>query len=168
MPDLMAERTAADTAFAALLEQHRDRAMALLRRLCRNDADDLLQDTMVRAWRYRDRCDVDGNVAGWLLQVAFRSFLDHRDKTRRQAVADEATVQQASHAPKDGVALQDELRRALQRLSELQKVLLLGFHREQLSLQQLAERHAMPLNTVKSHLHRARQLLVQPDLEDRR
>lgn len=167
MPDLMAERTAADTTFGSLLQQHQGRVQALLRRLSPRDADDLLQETMARAWRYRSSCDQTANPAAWLLQVAFRSFLDHRARVRRQHDADAAAVRADRVEPNDAPAQRDELQRALHRLSPLQRAILLGFHQEQLSLQQLAARHGLPTNTVKSHLHRARQLLVPPTTEDR-
>lgn len=167
MPELMPDRTT-DEAFAALLQLHRPRMLALLRRLCPTDAEDLLQETVAKVWRLRAGCELHGNVAGWLLQAAFRSFLDHRQRRRRDIVADTDSVQAASAELPCAAELRDELERGLQRLSPLQRALLLGFHQEQLSLQQLARRHRLPLNTVKSHLHRARQLLVPRNQEDRR
>lgn len=166
MPDLMADHSTADAAFAALLQQQRDRVLGLLRRLCPREAEDLLQETLARAWRYRDTCDLGSNPPGWLLQVAFRTFLDHRARKRREVVADDAAVRLACRTPHDATALRDELQRSLHRLSTLQRALLIGFHQEELSLHDLARRHGLPLGTVKSHLHRARRRLVRPDLED--
>jgi RNA polymerase sigma-70 factor (ECF subfamily) len=166
MPELMPDRTA-DAAFAELLQLHRARTLAFLRRLSTGDAEDLLQETMVRAWRYREGCDLAGNAAAWLLQVAFRTFLDHRQRHSRQVAADEVRVRESAAVRPDAMELREEVERALRGLSPLQRELLLGFHQEQLSLQELARRHRLPMNTVKSHLHRARQRLVRPDQEER-
>jgi len=52
--------------------------------------------------------------------------------------------------------LRDEVRHRLAACSPLERELLLGFHAHGQSLRDLAARHGLPLNTVKSHLHRAR------------
>lgn len=166
MPQLM-PGPAADAAFAELLQAQQARLMALLRRLSPHDADDLLQEALARAWRYRQRCDLQHNPAGWLLQTAFRTFLDHRQRQRHIVAADDASVQAAGRQPPCAAELRDELERSLRPLLPIERALLLGFHKEQLSLQQLAQRHALPLNTVKSHLHRARQRLQHRDAESR-
>ena len=152
-----------ETRFAALLQQHRERLLGFLRRLCGADADaeDVLQETLAKVWRLRASFDPDGNAEGWLLQAAFRTFCDHRARQRR-AVPGSTTEPDALPAPSapGAVELRDEVVRALAALPAIERELLLGFHRDGLSLRELAERHALPVNTVKSHLHRARQRLA--------
>jgi RNA polymerase sigma-70 factor (ECF subfamily) len=55
--------------------------------------------------------------------------------------------------------LRDELEHALRLLDPLERTLLLGFHRDGMTLKELASTHGLPLNTIKSHLHRARRKL---------
>ena len=152
-----------ETRFAALLQQHRERLLGFLRRLCGADADaeDVLQETLAKVWRLRASFDPDGNAEGWLLQAAFRTFCDHRAR-RRRMVPGSATEPDALPAPSApcAVELRDEVVRTLAALPAIERDLLLGFHRDGLSLRELAERHALPVNTVKSHLHRARQRLA--------
>jgi len=152
-----------ETRFAALLQQHRERLLGFLRRLCgaNADAEDVLQETLAKVWRLRVSFDPDGNAEGWLLQAAFRAFCDHRAR-RRRAVPGSATEPDALPAPSAPcpVELRDEVARSLAALPAIERDLLLGFHRDGLSLRELAERHALPVNTVKSHLHRARQRLA--------
>lgn len=152
-----------ETRFAALLQQHRDRLLGFLRRLCgaSADAEDVLQETLAKVWRLRASFDPDGNAEGWLLQAAFRTFCDHRAR-RRRAVAGSVTEPDALPAPSAPcpVELRDEVVRTLAALPEIERELVLGFHRDGLSLRELAERHALPVNTVKSHLHRARARLA--------
>jgi RNA polymerase sigma-70 factor (ECF subfamily) len=152
-----------ETRFTALLQQHRERLLGFLRRLCgaNADAEDVLQETLAKVWRLRASFDPDGNAEGWLLQAAFRTFCDHRAR-RRRVVAGSATEPDALPAPSAPcpVELRDEVARSLAALPAIERELLLGFHRDGLSLRELAERHALPVNTVKSHLHRARQRLA--------
>lgn len=152
-----------ETRFAELLQQHRERLLGFLRRLCgaNADAEDVLQETLAKVWRLRASFDPDGNAEGWLLQAAFRTFCDHRAR-RRRVVPGSATEPDALPAPSApcAVELRDEVVRTLAALPPIERDLLLGFHRDGLSLRELAERHALPVNTVKSHLHRARQRLA--------
>lgn len=152
-----------ETRFAALLQQHRERLFGFLRRLSGADADaeDVLQETLAKVWRLRASFDPDGNAEGWLLQAAFRTFCDHRAR-RRRAVPGSTTEPDALPAPSApcAVELRDEVVRTLAALPAIERELLLGFHRDGLSLRELAERHALPVNTVKSHLHRARARLA--------
>jgi len=151
---------ATDAAFTAFLQQHRAHALAFLQRLCPREAEDLLQETLAKVWRYRGSWDPARNAAAWLLQAAFRTFLDQQRRRAREVVADEQLVAEQTEAPACAAELRDELTRALAALSELERALLLGFHGQQRSLQELARQHRLPLNTVKSHLHRARRKLA--------
>lgn len=137
---------------------------AFVRRLCGNqhDADDVLQDALTKAWRLRAGFDPTQNGAAWLQRAVFRSFCDLRQRRRRGPVAlDTALDADTAPAPPAACAteLRDELGQRLLRLDELARALLLGFHRDGRSLRELAREHRLPLNTVKSHLHRARRAL---------
>lgn len=152
-----------DTTFTDLLQRAMPAVRQFLVRLCGNhaDAEDLLQETMAKVWRLRASFDPAGNGDAWLMQAAFHAFCDHRRRRR----AERPTPGEPANTPAPSVPcateLRDEVRHRLQALEPLAQALLLGFHAEGLSLQELAARHAMPLNTVKSHLHRARLRLQQ-------
>ncbi|MCB9877154.1 MAG: sigma-70 family RNA polymerase sigma factor [Planctomycetes bacterium] len=137
---------------------------AFVRRLCGNqhDADDVLQDALTKAWRLRAGFDPTQNGVAWLQRAAFHSFCDLRQRLRRAPSASAAALDvDAAPAPPAACAaeLRDELGQRLLRLDELARTLLLGFHRDGRSLRELARDHRLPLNTVKSHLHRARREL---------
>jgi RNA polymerase sigma-70 factor (ECF subfamily) len=150
-----------EAAFAALLQQHRARVLAFLQRLCGRDAEDVLQETLVKVWRLRASFDAGRNGEAWLLQAAFRTFCDHRARLRREAPAGADAALLPAPSAACALELRDEVRRCLAELPEVERALLLGFHAHGLSLRELAARHALPLNTVKSHLHRARQRLAR-------
>jgi RNA polymerase sigma-70 factor (ECF subfamily) len=149
----------ADEAFAAFLQQQRPRALAFLQRLCGADAEDVLQDTMAKVWRLRGSFDTQKNGEAWLLQAAFRTFCDQRARCR--GPGGEMAADAAAPARPCPVELRDEVQQRLAGLPAIERTLLLGFHRDGLSLKELAVQHAMPLNTVKSHLRRARARLQE-------
>jgi len=164
-----------DVNFTALLHQATPKLHSFVRRLVGNaaDADDVLQEALGRAWRLRHSFDAghdnasddnssDDNVASaraWLQRIAFRVFCDLRAKKKRQP-SDSDTIHHypAPDAPCP-TELRDEVAHRLQALPEIERTLLLGFHSRELSLRELAAKHNLPINTIKSHLHRARQRL---------
>lgn len=152
-----------DTAFTNLLHGAMPALRTFLRRLCgcEHDADDVLQETLAKVWRLRSGFDPARNGDAWLRQAAFRCFCDHRRRTARtpRPTADvDAVGPVATPCPTE---LRDELAHRLQALEPAARTLLLAFHRDGRTLQQLAGEHAVPLNTIKSWLHRARQRLAE-------
>lgn len=145
-----------DTAFAELLRRHRARVLHFLQRLCVREAEDLLQETLAKVWRLRASFDPAQNGEAWLLQAAFRTFCDHRARTARRPVAGPFVEPVEAPVRACAIELRDEVVVALQRLTPIQRELLVAFHRDGASVEELAARHRLPVNTVKSHLHRAR------------
>ncbi len=150
-----------DDAFAAFLQRAMPAVRQFLRRLAGGDADadDVLQETLAKVWRHRARFDPAQNGNAWLLQAAFRCFCDHRRRQRALPATDPAAAAVAAARQPCAAELRDELRHRLQALDPLARALLVGFHGEGRSLKELAALHGLPLNTVKSHLHRARRRL---------
>jgi RNA polymerase sigma-70 factor (ECF subfamily) len=121
------------------------------------DADDVAQEALARAWRYRESFDSARDLGPWLRAAAFRVFLDHRDRTQRAPQA----LESEPVAPRDdALESRDALERWLSVLSAPERDVLLGFHRHQESVTDIAARLSMPEGTVKSHLHRARRKLA--------
>ena len=152
-----------DATFTARVQHAMPAVRQFLVRLCGThaDADDVLQETMAKVWRLRASYDPAGNGDAWLMQAAFRCFCDHRRRRRADRPSADAAAATPAPALPCPTELRDEVQHRLQALEPLAKALLLGFHAEGLSLKELAARHGLPLNTVKSQLHRARLRLQQ-------
>lgn len=149
-----------ENAFAALLQQQRPRLLQFLRRLCGADAEDVLQETMAKVWRLRGSHDSTQNGAAWLMRAAFHTLCDHRARQRQQPGHADPGFEPAAPAVHCPLELREEVTRCLQTLPPIERELLVGFHGHGLSLRELGERHRLPLNTIKSHLHRARARLA--------
>ena len=150
------DATRRDAHLSEELEAALPRLRAFARNLAapRGDGDDIVQETLTRAWRYRDSWDPEQQVVPWLVRTAFRVAVDLRRKAARTPHA----VEDHDHPTETPcrAELLDEVEHALRNLSEIERTLLLEFHRDGISIEHLAARHAMPANTVKSHLRRAR------------
>lgn len=122
------------------------------------DADDVAQETLSRAWRYRRAFDAGRELGPWLRAAALRVFLDHRERRAREP---EALESEPAAPVRDKVASRDALEHALLVLSTVERDVLLRFHRREESIAEIAQRLSMPEGTVKSHLHRARRKLAE-------
>ena len=139
---------------------------AFLRKLVLSTAglevDDLLQETMNRALKYRHTYDAEQALRPWLHRIGFRTFLDAREKAKRQP------SQLGGSLGLENIAVDDtntelpaqKVQAMLQTLPGVERKVVEGFYLKQLSLREVAQQLQMVEGTVKSHLHRARKRLA--------
>lgn len=130
-----------------------------LRRACGSEGDDVAQEALLRALRFRSSFDPRRELGPWLRTIALHVLADlRRDRARLEAELD------ASHLPArdvaDRLAEGEELERALARLAPLERDIVLRFHGADEPIRTIAAALRMPEGTVKSHLHRARRKLA--------
>jgi RNA polymerase sigma-70 factor (ECF subfamily) len=162
--------------FQELFEAERDRVFRFLYRLAGNaaDADDLLQDAFLAAWRNRMQFQARGSSAGWLLRTAYRLYLNARRKrVRRDSLGGRREPLAASSAWKNGEAShglehRDAVGFVLQRvhaavasLPDDPREAFVMFRFEGLSVAEIAEIVGAPPKTVETRIRRATQLLAE-------
>jgi RNA polymerase sigma-70 factor (ECF subfamily) len=150
---------------AALIEPQipglRRFASALLRGN-REAADDLVQDTLVRAlsrWHLRRN---EGNVRGWLFTILYNRFLTDQHRSRRRGLHDELTEETALpgiDGGQDSALEQRDLLRAFSALAEEQRSALFLIAVEDLSYEEAARVLGVPVGTIMSRLSRGRERL---------
>ncbi|SIQ82598.1 sigma-70 family RNA polymerase sigma factor [Micromonospora avicenniae] len=144
---------------------HAEHARAVLRLLLllthgqRQTAEDLLQETMLRAWRHLDSVPAEPEAARrWLFTVARRLVIDGA-RLRRGRPAEVHLVDMAWIPAGDdttGSALASyAMRHALGRLSPAQRSLLSEVYLVGRSPEEMAGRLGLPIGTVKSRTHYA-------------
>lgn len=158
------------SAFDISLQEHLDAAYSLAYHLLRNewDAQDVTQQAMLRAFRYRDSFRGD-NLRAWLLSIVRNccrdfwserkrepTWVEYDEKEHAQAPggesADAATIRAATH---------DDLERALTTLAPPLREALVMRELEQMSYREIAGALAVPIGTVMSRISRARDQLEQ-------
>jgi len=80
-------------AFDELVVRHRDRVWAIALRMCRDrdEAEDVLQETFIAAWRALDRFGGRSEVTTWLYRIAVNKSHDAIARRRPTTVLDELT-----------------------------------------------------------------------------
>jgi len=155
-----------EAALDALYARH---APGLLRYLLgwgndRAEAEEILQDTFVAAWRAAGEFQGRARVRTWLFAIAQRQA---RDRHRRHSleIAPEAELDQLADAaagPEESMLEQldqDELAAAVAQLSPRQREVLALFFVNELSQAEIAQVLEIPVGTVKSRLSSARHAL---------
>ena len=148
-------------AFARLVQAHQSRVRLQLRRLARDDAalaDDLAQETFVQAWLHLADFRGDARLATWLHRIALTRFLQHvrRPQLPQEWCEPDAGDDGPGHDPRAAEGLGRDVERALQALSEIQRLAVVHCFHLDLSHAEAAQVLGLPLGTLKSHLERAK------------
>jgi RNA polymerase sigma factor (sigma-70 family) len=144
-----------DSSFDELVRRRQTWIRGLLRRWCGEAplADDLAQETFVRAWNNLRRLETPAAFGGWLRQIALNVWLDH---ARRRAIPlDELhDADRASETvlPDAGTAI--DLERALAAVRPAERICIVLCLGEGMSHAEVARATGFPLGTVKSHIAR--------------
>lgn len=133
---------------------------------CREDAEDALQEALLRGYRALDRCEQPDRVHAWLLQILInrcRTRLSRRDRIVRDAEGDQAVERAVVADQSDGTAWREEIQRALAALPPEQREAFLLKHVEELSYEEIAALTGVSIPALKMRVSRAcdrmRQLL---------
>ena len=147
------------------------------------DAEDLVQDAYLRAYRFFAGYRAGTNVRAWLFRILRNTFINnYRSRKSRPDEVDfgkiESTYESmiernflSEHRPAspeeivlDGV-LDEEVQQALAGLAEEYRLVVLMALLEDMSYKEIASALSIPLGTVMSRLHRGRKLLQAALLE---
>lgn len=120
------------------------------------DAEDAMQEALLRAWRRRDTLREPAYFQTWLTRILINECKTLLRKRKRQAVLPDAFI---SVAPADEQAA--ELRRALFALPEKYRLPLTLNLLEGYTLREIASLLSLPLGTVKTRVARAKRKLEQ-------
>jgi RNA polymerase sigma-70 factor, ECF subfamily len=131
------------------------------------DAQDLVQETYLRAFRFSHRFQPGTHLRAWLFQILRNTFLTfYRLRDREPALAEDGVpdwdVPMFHDAPEEdsrAMEAHTDLERAMRRLPEEFRTVLLLAEVEGLPLEEVARVMACPVGTVKSRIFRAKERL---------
>jgi RNA polymerase sigma-70 factor (ECF subfamily) len=126
-----------------------------------HDAEDLVQETFLRAHRAFDRFAAGSNARAWLHTILSRVRTDLYRRTKRRPETVELVDEGPAVAPPQNALASghEELERALRGLPEAFRVTVVLRDVQELSYAEIAAALGVPVGTVMSRLHRGRALL---------
>lgn len=155
---------------------HMDALLRTALRMTKNesDAEDLVQETFVKAYRFWDKFEQGSNCRAWLFKIMTNIFInDYRSKSRAPQSVDvddiddnylyrHLTTSDHEVNPEGqffAKIFDDDVKKAIEELpDDFRLVVVLSFL-EGFSYQEIADIADLQLGTVKSRLHRGRKLL---------
>ena len=163
--------------FEALAMEHLDMLYRIARRLTRNEAsaEDLVQETYLRALRFHENFDLkEFGIRPWLLRIMHNLHSTRFKREKRQPLAIDDAQLMAASAPSTengqitaGVGravwegMDEQLVHAVESLPEEYQTAMLLWAIDEMSYKEIAEALEVPIGTVMSRLHRARQKLSE-------
>lgn len=138
-----------------------------------NDADDLVQETFMKAFRFWDKYEKGTNIRAWLFRIMKNSYINrYRKETKEPNTVDyeeianfyntirhQYTDQNDLQEKIFGGLLEDNVAHAMESLPEDFRTVVILSDIEGLSYEEIAEFVDCPIGTVRSRLHRGRKML---------
>jgi len=166
-------------AFYAEAVPHLDALYATALRLTKNgnDAEDLVQETMLKAFRYFDKYEEGTNCKAWLFKIMTNTFINRYRKTqkRKEFLVDEdfRPLQERAEAPAQNPFVDDfgaeeqmyhklfgdEVKAALEEIPVDFRMVVLLADLQDFAYKEIAEIMDCPIGTVMSRLYRGRRML---------
>jgi len=150
------------TAFGELIRRHQSQVRNFLRRLTGDvsEADDLAQDCFLHAWNKLQTFSGRGSFIGWLLKVAYTTFLQSKRKSKRYAeVLYEAgyVAQMESRSYTQNSDEVSDLDKLLAVLTQEERAIMIMSYACGLSHREISEATGLPVGTIKSVIFRGKE-----------
>jgi RNA polymerase sigma-70 factor (ECF subfamily) len=144
-------------AFEALLAAYQDKVFRLAYSMLgdRAQAEDAAQESFLRIWKSMDRFRGDSTLSTWIFSITRNVCLTAISK-RRQSTS----IEKAEQGKPDPPDRQRDVLRLVGQLPDHYRQVVMLFYMEDRSYEEVARLLDLPVGTVKTHLHRARQQLA--------
>lgn len=128
-------------------------------------AEDVVQESVVKAWQALDSFRGDSSVRTWLLRITHNTAISALRKRRDDVIAPDELPERPGHTSVEESALlqadRDEIWRALSRLDPVSRAIVVLREVDRMAYEEIAEILDLPTPTVRTRLFRARQQLVR-------
>ncbi len=159
-------RRGANDAFGELVTRYQTGVFNVCYRMLheRGEAEDLTQETFMRAYDRLHTFDLEREFGPWIRRVAANLCLNHLEAQKVTAPLDEERDADESARPEKQVEVKErsaQVRTALASLPPHYRAVVELRHYQELSYDEIAAELNIPLSDVKSHLFRARKILAE-------
>ncbi len=158
--ELLAQPNGNEAAFRYLIEHYRKRVYLHLRRMVKTheEADDLVQETFMKAWRSLGGFRSESAPFTWLYRIATNCALSYLEKQKRNPMYHAVSVDHLhAHAPAelDGDAIVQTLRQAIDALPVKQRAVFCMRYFDELSYEDIHRITGTSMGALKASYHHA-------------
>ncbi|RYZ81614.1 MAG: RNA polymerase sigma factor, partial [Proteobacteria bacterium] len=144
--------------FSALYNEHAPTVRRVLARMVNaNDLDDLVQDVFLRIYRFQDSFREESDIRTWVHRICVNTVQDHYRKKRWTNLlsfsSEGVDEPQAKEDQGRDTENQNFVEKALHKLSVKERVVVVLFYLEDVSVEEIAVTLKLPEGTIKSRLH---------------
>ena len=152
--------------YSVLVDQYQRYAFSIALKVIRSraDAEEVAQDSFVKAFRYLKDFNRKSRFSTWLYRIVFNTALSYRRKTVLQVQEIESVDKESAVRPDDGMERADKqvyVQQALDRLNAADRLSVQLYYLQEFSLEEVAATMGQQVNTIKVRIHRARLRLAE-------
>jgi RNA polymerase sigma-70 factor (ECF subfamily) len=160
-----------DLSFEQIVRDHQTMVFGTLARMLgsRDNLDDLAQEVFLRLYKALPAFRGESLLSTYLYRITINVAQNEWKRRKRQrtsmvSISDEVSgwEDRLEHPSRNAIEqleeyeLKEAVEEQLQQLSEVERAVLVLYHQEERSYEQIAEVLGMPIGTVRTHLHRGR------------
>lgn len=127
----------------------------------RQDAEDVAQESLVRAVRYLKSWDSSQPLSPWILKIAANRCRTALGQRARRPIVMESAPDQPVYGETDRLGIAEELQQGLDTLNENHRMSFILFYQQDLSVNEISAVMDVPPGTIKTWLHRSRKQLAE-------
>lgn len=152
-------------AFSRLITRYAPAMRAYAKRFNPNSADDVVQDSLVIAWKKIDQVTNPAAIKSWLMSLTARKALDYKRREKNHQALEQSPepITSAPGPASEAIAAEvsSSLEQAITQLSQGQRQVWLLREFGGLSYQEIAHELGLSATAVRGRLARAREILVE-------
>ncbi len=148
-------------AFTQLVNEYKERLYWQIRRMVVNhdDADDVLQNTFIKAWQGLDTFRADSKISTWLFRIATNETLNWISKNKKTTSLDDGEMSVASQLESDpyfdGDETDRQLQEAIAQLPDKQRQVFLLKYYDEMKYEEMSETLQTSVGALKASYHHA-------------
>jgi len=160
--------------YALLVDRHKERAMTLALRLLgsKEEAEELVQDAFLRAYKNLDTFRGDAKFSTWLYRILYNLCMTKvtRRKGKMEHLEEEDRMTKTMLVDDEEISIQERIEHEeitklvateIESLPEKLKTVILLFYVQDMSYDEMSAVMNIPVGSVKTYLHRGRNMLRQ-------
>ena len=148
--------------FIELVKEEQEVLRRFLLALCsgrREEAEDLAQETLVKAWLASEQYVERYRFNTWLCKIAYRTYVDHLRRNSHQSLPLDENLPLPSPDMADSAFRYERLHRAISQLPQKERTAVLLYYLEEQSIKEIATITGSNVLAVKQQLKRGREHL---------